>query len=106
MGAHPTNWVVLLIGGSSGVGKTKVANQLGLRFGASWLQVDDVRLAFQRSRVTLPERTEALYFFEDTPDIWKMPPELLCDGLIGVGQALSPALEVVIGIMLIPSHPS
>ena len=25
-----------------------------------------------------------------------MPPELLCDGLIGVGQALSPALEVVI----------
>jgi 2-phosphoglycerate kinase len=96
MGAHPTNWVVLLIGGSSGVGKTKVANQLGLRFGASWLQVDDVRLAFQRSRVTLPESTEALYFFEDTPDIWKMPPELLCDGLIGVGQALSPALEVVI----------
>ena len=68
MGALQTNWVVFLIGGSSGVGKTSVANQLGLRFGASWLHVDDVRLAFQRSRVTLPERTEALYFFEETPD--------------------------------------
>ena len=60
MEARQTNWMVLLIGGSSGVGKTSVANQLGLRFGASWLQVDDVRLAFQRSRVALPERTEAL----------------------------------------------
>ena len=46
MGARQTNWMVLLIGGSSGVGKTSVANLLGLRFGASWLQVDDVRLAF------------------------------------------------------------
>ena len=96
MEARQTNWMVLLIGGSSGVGKTSVANQLGLRYGASWLQVDDVRLAFQRSRVTLPEKTEALYFFEETPDIWKMPPERLRDGLIGIGQVLSPALEVVI----------
>jgi predicted kinase len=55
--------MVLLIGGPSGVCKTMVAKQLGLRFGASWLEVDDLRLAFQRSRVTLPERTAALYFF-------------------------------------------
>lgn len=96
MGARQTNWVVLLIAGSSGVGKTSVANQLGLRLGASWLHVDDIRLAFQRSRVTLPERTEALYFFEEAPTIWTLPPERLRDGLIGVGQVLSPALEVII----------
>jgi 2-phosphoglycerate kinase len=96
MGARQTNWVVLLIGGSSGVGKTSVANQLGLRLGASWLHVDDIRLALQRSRVTLPERTEALYFFEEAPTIWTLPPERLRDGLIGVGQVLSPALEVII----------
>jgi 2-phosphoglycerate kinase len=93
---HQTDWMVLLIGGSSGVGKTMVAKQLGPRFGASWLQVDDVRLAFQRSRVTLAERTAALYFFLETPHIWTLPPERLRDGLIEVGQVLSPALEVVI----------
>ena len=96
MVARQTNGMVLLIGGASGVGKSVVANQLGLRLGASWLHVDDLRLAFQRSRVMLPERTEALYFFEETPEIWTMPPELLRDGLIGVGQVLSPALEVII----------
>lgn len=87
---------VLLIGGSSGGGKTSVAKRLGLRWGASWLHVDDIRLAFQRSRVKLPARTEVLYFFEETPNVWQMPPELLRDGLIGVGQVLSPALEVII----------
>jgi hypothetical protein len=92
---HQTDWMVLLIGGSSGVGKTMVAKQIGLRFGASWLQVDDVRLAFQRSRVTLAERTAALYFFLETPHIWTLPPERLRDGLIEVGQVLSSALEVV-----------
>lgn len=78
------------------MGKTSVAKQLGLRLGRSWLYLDDVRLAFQRSRVTLPEKTEALYFFEETPAVWTLPPERLCNGLIGVGQALSPALEVII----------
>jgi 2-phosphoglycerate kinase len=92
------DWTVLLIGGPSGIGKTIAAKQIGLHFGASWLQVDDLRLAFQRSHVAFPfaEETAALYFFEETPDVWKMPPERLCNGLIAVGQALSPALEVVI----------
>jgi len=52
----------LLIGGPSGVGKSMVARQIGLRFGLPWLEVDDLRLAFQHSQVTLPQRTEDLYF--------------------------------------------
>lgn len=96
MSPAETHWIVLLIGGSSGVGKTSVARQLGRRFGAGWLQVDDLRLALQRSRVILPERTEALYFFEETPQIWSLPSERLRDGLIALGQVISPAIEVVI----------
>lgn len=93
---HRTGWKVLLIGGSSGVGKTTVSREIGLHCGTSWFQVDDLRLAFQRSHATLPEGTSALYFFTETPDIWSMSPELLRDGLIAVGQVLSPALEVMI----------
>lgn len=96
MMSHRTDWRVLLIGGPSGVGKTIVARQIGLRFSISWLQVDDLRLAFQRSHVTFPRENAALRFFEETPDVWRMPPEHLRDGLIALGQVLSPALEVVI----------
>lgn len=32
-------WTVLLIGGSSGVGKTIVARELGLQLGVPWAQV-------------------------------------------------------------------
>ncbi len=96
MSFHQTDWTVLLIAGPSGAGKTILAKQIGLRFGVSWLEVDDLRLALQRSRVMLPERTEALYFFEETQHVWRMPAERLCDGLIAVGQVMAPALEVVI----------
>lgn len=90
------SWRVLLIGGSSGVGKSHIARQLGLRFGTAWLAADDVRLAFQRSQVILPHKTEALYFFEETEAVWSLPPERLRDGLIALGEVMSPALEVII----------
>ena len=86
----------MLIGGPSGAGKTIVAKLIGQRFGVSWLEVDDLRLALQRSRVTLPGNTAALYFFEETPDVWRLPPEHLCNSLIAVGEVMSPAIEVVV----------
>ncbi|MDQ6908311.1 MAG: hypothetical protein M3176_15925 [Chloroflexota bacterium] len=46
--------------------------------------------------MTLPEATDALYFFEETPNVRRLPPERLCDGLIAVGAVMSPAIEVVI----------
>jgi 2-phosphoglycerate kinase len=96
MAIHWPDWLVLLIGGSSGVGKTTVAEQVAARFGVAWLMVDDLRLALQRSRVTLPERTEALYFFEETPDVRRLAPERRRDALIAVGEVMSPAIEVIV----------
>jgi 2-phosphoglycerate kinase len=96
---------VLLIGGVSGAGKTTIARQLGLQSGFPWLQVDDLRLALQWSRVSLPERTKDLYFFLDTPGIWRLPPERLRDGLISIGELLSPAIEIVIENHLTTSAP-
>lgn len=91
---HPA-WTVLLLGGTSGVGKTVLAERLGRRLGVSWLQVDDLRLALQYSGATLPERTDALYVFERTPDVWRLPPETLRDALIAVGEVMTPAVEIV-----------
>jgi 2-phosphoglycerate kinase len=99
------DWKILLIGGISGAGKSTVAKRLGLRLGLPWLQVDDLRLALQWSRVTLPERTEELYFFLDTPDVWKRPAERLCDALIAVGELISPAIEVVVASHLATGVP-
>ncbi len=88
-------WQALLIGGISGTGKSTVARQLARRFDIPWLQVDLFRLAFQHSRATLPRGNEALYLFWDRPDVWRLPPEQLRDGLIETGEAMSPALEIV-----------
>ncbi len=96
-GHQRPGWTVLLIGGPSGAGKSTAARAIGQRLGCSWLQVDDFRLAFERSRVTLPQGTKALSFFlMPAHDLWVQAPERLRDGLIGVGEALAPALEVVI----------
>ena len=54
-----------------------------------------MHLALEYSRVTLPECTEALYFFVNTPNIWGLPPERLRDALIAVGEVMSPAIEIV-----------
>jgi len=91
-------WAVLLIGGPSGVGKSTAARDIALRFGVSWLGVDDLRLAFERSGVTLPasRATKALRFFREHPDLGTLRAERLRDGLIGVAEAMAPAVEVVV----------
>ncbi|HEX4203878.1 MAG TPA: hypothetical protein VHZ51_06710 [Ktedonobacteraceae bacterium] len=89
------DWQVLLIGGPSGVGKTVVAQHIGLHYGIPWMQIDDLRLALTRSQVTLPEHNEALYFFE-APEAWQQSSEQFCNALIELGQVMSPAIEIVV----------
>jgi 2-phosphoglycerate kinase len=59
------------------------------------LQVDDLRLALQRTRATLPERTEALYFFSQE-GVWQQSPVALRDGLTAMGEVMAPATEAVV----------
>lgn len=93
------SWIVLLIGGASGTGKSTVAKAIARQRDADWLQVDDLRLALQWSDVRLPDdnATEALYFFERTPDVWQQSAERLRDGLIAVGEVMTEAIAIVIG---------
>lgn len=85
-----------MLGGSSGIGKTRLARALGTHMETPWLQVDDLRLALQYSHVILPQHTEDLYFFADTKQIWQRPAEQLLAGLIATSEVLSPAIEIVI----------
>jgi 2-phosphoglycerate kinase len=101
---------VLLIGGPSGAGKTTAAEEIGRQLSIPWLMVDDLRLALQRSQVTLPVGTDALYFFADIEDpkersLWQESPERLRDALIAVGEVMAPAIEAVILNHLSQRHP-
>lgn len=42
----------------------------------------------------MPRGNDDLYLFWDAPDVWRLPPERLRDGLIGTGAAMSPAIEI------------
>lgn len=88
---------IILLGGVAGSGKTTAARSLMYQTSSTWLQVDDLRLALQRSRVTMPEddKTRALYFFEHHPNVWSQPADVLRDALVGVGRALSEAIAIV-----------
>jgi 2-phosphoglycerate kinase len=61
MGASVRRWKVLLIGGSSGVGKTVVARELAKHLSLSLLLLDDVRLALQEA--TSSETNPELHVF-------------------------------------------
>ena len=92
---NDSDWLVFLIGGPSSVGKSTAAKGIGLNLGVPWMMVDDLRLAFQRARASLPRGTNALYF-DKKPDFWRQQPEEQCNGLIAVGEVLSAPLEVII----------
>jgi 2-phosphoglycerate kinase len=89
---HP--WQVLLIGGSSGVGKTFAARALAKQFGISLLLVDDIRMALHQA--TTPETHPNLHvFLQYQPEQWHNPAAIHTDW-IRVGQALVKPLNAVI----------
>ena len=67
-GAQPP-WQVLLLGGASGTGKTTAAEVIGRRVGASWLQVDDLRLTLQFGGLLAPEHHPDLCYFLQLADV-------------------------------------
>ncbi len=98
-------WRVLVLFGASGVGKSTAGDQIARSRGCTWMQVDDLRLALQYSRVTLPVGTDALYFFETTPDFWTWPVESLVEAFVAVAAIMAPAVRTVIDSHLVTRAP-
>jgi 2-phosphoglycerate kinase len=88
------SWQVLLIGGSTGVGKTTLARVLSQHFGVPLLLADDIRMSIQA--VTTPDQLPALHYFFSHDQIWDQPVEALVEGWFGVAEVVSKALETVI----------
>ncbi len=90
-------WQVLLIGGASGSGKTTAAEIIGRRVGASWLQVDDLRLTLQFGGLLSPEQHPDLFYFLQLDDVHRVPADMLLDKLITIAGLMGPAVGTVIG---------
>ncbi len=93
MPTQPT-WQVFLIGGSSGVGKTQVAQELARTLSLPLLLADDIRLALQQ--VTIPEQQADLHtFLNYQPEQWRNA-EQIKEDWIAVGQAMLPPLKTIL----------
>jgi 2-phosphoglycerate kinase len=99
------SWAVLVLFGASGTGKSVAAAEIGRRYGIPWVQVDDLRLTLQYSRVTLPERTDELYFLERTSGVWTRTPAELRQAFINVAELMAPALRTVIHSHVVTGAP-
>lgn len=90
----PPNWKVLLIGGSSGVGKTVVARQLASQLSLSVLLLDDLRLALQNA-TSAATNPDVHVFLRYSAEQWSDADSIFADW-IKVGRAMSAPLNAVI----------
>ena len=78
---------VVLVGGSSSVGKTTLAQALATRVHGDRLSVDDLRRSVDDARVR---------FFSETEDPWRLDPPTLCLVLRRAAEAMRPLLGRVV----------
>ncbi len=102
------DYQVLLIGGSSGTGKSILARSLSQKWGIPALQVDDFRLLLERVVELALEKTNSsaalwdqlglhgLYNVKELYASGNALPELRVDALKATANAMSSALEIVL----------
>lgn len=96
-------WTVLLIGGSSGTGKSALARALARQRGAEVASADDFRVVLWH--VVPPERDPALHRFRGDPRIASYPPEAHAERWMGIARSVSAALVPVVGQRLATGEP-
>ncbi|MFE6492563.1 hypothetical protein [Streptomyces sp. NPDC057748] len=92
-----TTWDILLIGGASGVGKSRVAAQLagGSRESNGFLvEFDDVVSAVEA--MTTPEHHPELHHFDSVPDTARLTVDQVLELQIATARALEPAVLGVV----------
>ena len=88
------NWDILLIGGSSGSGKTKISVPLARFYGIDLVRVDDFQVLLEK--LTTPENFSPIHYWNTHPEWMKEEIESTVRQIINVGRALIPGLIAVI----------
>jgi len=87
-------WIVTLVCGASGAGKSCVARPLAARYGVPLAEADDIVTALQA--ITTPEQQPVLHFWETHPEFRDWAPEEIAARHFQVASALRPAYAAVI----------
>ncbi len=88
------DWRIVLLGGNSGSGKTHVAKKIAEEKKASFLMVDDIRIALQQV-TTQAQQPDLHVFLNYKSDDWKKPDKIFTDWL-RVGKAMKKPLKAII----------
>jgi 2-phosphoglycerate kinase len=87
-------WSVLLLGGASGTGKTRVGYQLARRLGVGVTAVDDLVAVLER--MTTPEQLPPLHFWNSHPDPGSLTATDIQKQGTHIVSVMRPALDAVI----------
>jgi 2-phosphoglycerate kinase len=87
-------WIVTLVCGASGTGKSCVARPLAARYGVPLAEADDIVTALLA--ITTPEQQPALHFWDTHPQFRSWAPEQIAARHFEVASALRPAYAAVI----------
>jgi len=88
------NWTVLLIGGTSGAGKSSLAYELGRFYGVKVLELDDLKQAMKS--VTTKENLPLTHYWSTGVDWRDIGISGNVNWLIGVSKEMIPALKAVV----------
>ncbi|MEU9849412.1 AAA family ATPase [Streptomyces sp. NPDC047985] len=99
-----TSWDILLIGGASGIGKSRLAARLAVEHAAFVVEFDDVVSAVEA--MTTAEHHPAVHHFDDIPDTSRLPADEVLDLQIATARALEPAVLGVVDNRLTVDAPA
>jgi 2-phosphoglycerate kinase len=90
----PAPWIVTLVCGASGAGKSSVAVPLARRYQVPLLEADDIVTAVQA--LTTPEQLPLVHLWEVDPAARTWTPARIAEHTIAVADALGPGFAAVI----------
>jgi 2-phosphoglycerate kinase len=97
------SWTVLLLGGPSGTGKTRLSYPLARHFDVPIVEVDDIVEALMA--MTTPEAQPALHYWSTHPEAAHLPAGDILRLHLAVAAALGPALAAVVANHLATDTP-